>query len=118
MKRNPQVIAFMTPFPYSIDVDAPLKEAHKLMREHHFPHLPVTRADAIVGVLTDRDIRLVLEETPWCRTRKTWSRNLATSGNSPVPDMQNVHCRLWSSADRIASFLELASNDCQSARNI
>ena len=60
MKRNPQVIAFMTPFPYSIDVDAPLKEAHKLMREHHFRHLPVTRADAIVGVLTDRDIKLVL----------------------------------------------------------
>jgi len=23
MTRNPQVIAFMTPFPYSIDVDAP-----------------------------------------------------------------------------------------------
>ena len=60
MKRNPQVIAFMTPFPYSIDVDAPLAEAHKLMREHHFRHLPVTSAGAIVGVLTDRDIKLVL----------------------------------------------------------
>ena len=60
MKRNPQVIAFMTPFPYSIDVNAPLKDAHKLMREHHFRHLPVTRADALVGVLTDRDIKLVL----------------------------------------------------------
>ena len=50
----------MTPFPYSIDVDAPLEDAHKLMREHHFRHLPVTRAGAIVGVLTDRDIKLVL----------------------------------------------------------
>ena len=60
MKRNPQVIAFMTPFPYSIDVDAPLKDAHKLMHEHHFRHLPVTLAGAIVGVLTDRDIKLVL----------------------------------------------------------
>jgi len=60
MKRNPQVIAFMTPFPYSIDVGAPLKDAHALMREHHFRHLPVTRAGAIVGVLTDRDIKLVL----------------------------------------------------------
>jgi CBS domain-containing protein len=61
MKRNPQVIAFMTPFPYSIDVDAPLEEAHALMRKHHFRHLPVTSAQAIVGVLTDRDINLVLE---------------------------------------------------------
>jgi acetoin utilization protein AcuB len=60
MKRNPQVIAFMTAFPYSIEVDAPLEDAHKLMREHHFRHLPVTSAGAIVGVLTDRDIKLVL----------------------------------------------------------
>lgn len=50
----------MTAFPYSIDVDAPLEDARKLMREHHFRHLPVTRAGAIVGVLTDRDIKLVL----------------------------------------------------------
>jgi len=60
MKRNPQVIAFMTPFPYSVDVDAPLEEAHKLMRRHHFRHLPVTSGEAIVGILTDRDIKLVL----------------------------------------------------------
>ena len=60
MKRNPQVVAFMTPFPYFIDVDAPLAEAHALMREHHFRHLPVTSAQAIVGILTDRDIKLVL----------------------------------------------------------
>jgi len=50
----------MTPFPYFIDVDAPLEEAHQLMREHHFRHLPVTSNGAIVGVLTDRDIKLIL----------------------------------------------------------
>lgn len=60
MKRNPQVIAFMTPFPYSIGVDAPLEQAHKLMREHQFRHLPVTSGEAIVGILTDRDIKLIL----------------------------------------------------------
>jgi acetoin utilization protein AcuB len=60
VKRNPQVIAFMTPFPYSIDVDAPLAEAHALMRRHHFWHLPVTANGAIAGILTDRDIKLVL----------------------------------------------------------
>jgi acetoin utilization protein AcuB len=59
MKRNPQVIAFMTPFPHSIDVDAPLEDAHKLMREHR-RHLPVMSGGGIVGVLTDRDIKLVL----------------------------------------------------------
>jgi acetoin utilization protein AcuB len=60
MKRNPQVIAFMTPFPHSIDVDAPLEDAHRLMREHRFRHLPVMSGGEIVGVLTDRDIKLVL----------------------------------------------------------
>jgi acetoin utilization protein AcuB len=60
VKRDPQVIAFMTPFPHSIDVDAPLAAAHKMMREGGFRHLPVTSAGQIVGILTDRDIKLVL----------------------------------------------------------
>jgi len=60
MKRNPQVIAFMTPFPHSIDVDAPLEDAHRLMRGRRFRHLPVISGGEIVGVLTDRDIKLVL----------------------------------------------------------
>jgi acetoin utilization protein AcuB len=60
MKRNPQVIAFMTPFPHSIDIDAPLAQARKMMRDGNFRHLPVTSAGAIVGVVTDRDIKLLL----------------------------------------------------------
>lgn len=60
MKRSPQVIAFMTPFPYSIDADAPLESAHRLMREHNFRHLPVTSGGALVGILSDRDIKLIL----------------------------------------------------------
>jgi acetoin utilization protein AcuB len=60
MKRNPQVIAFMTPFPHSIDIDAPLAQARQMMREGHFRHLPVTSGGDIVGVVTDRDIKLLL----------------------------------------------------------
>ena len=60
MKRNPQVIAFMTPFPHSIDIDAPLARARKMMREGAFRHLPVTCGGAIVGIVTDRDIKLLL----------------------------------------------------------
>ena len=60
MKRNPQVIAYMTPFPHSIDIDAPLAQARKMMREGDFRHLPVTSGGAIVGIVTDRDIKLLL----------------------------------------------------------
>lgn len=60
MKQHVQVLAFMTPFPYSIEVDAPLADAHRLMRRYGFRHLPVTLAGQIAGILTDRDIKLIL----------------------------------------------------------
>ena len=58
--RAPQILAFMTPFPYSIDSEAPLAEAHAFLRERHIRHLPVTRNGVLAGVLTDRDIKLAL----------------------------------------------------------
>jgi acetoin utilization protein AcuB len=58
--RSPQILAFMTPFPFSIDVDAPLAEAHAFLRERHIRHLPVTARGQLAGVLTDRDIKLAL----------------------------------------------------------
>ncbi len=58
--RHPQILAYMTPFPYSIDVDAPLAEAHAFLRERGIRHLPVTRAGGLAGILTDRDIKLAL----------------------------------------------------------
>jgi acetoin utilization protein AcuB len=58
--HSPQVLAFMTPFPYSIDVEAPLAEAHAFMRDRHIRHLPVTERGELAGVLTDRDIKLAL----------------------------------------------------------
>jgi acetoin utilization protein AcuB len=58
--RSPQILAFMTPFPYSIDVEAPLAEAHAFMRDRQIRHLPVTRGGQLAGILTDRDIKLAL----------------------------------------------------------
>lgn len=60
MKPIPQIVAFMTPFPYSIDIDAPLSQARVFMQRRRIRHLPVTSQGAIVGMLTDRDIKLVL----------------------------------------------------------
>jgi acetoin utilization protein AcuB len=58
--RLPQILAFMTPFPYSIDIDAPLAEAHAFLRDRHIRHLPVTEDGELAGILTDRDINLAL----------------------------------------------------------
>lgn len=59
-RHLPQILAYMTPFPFSIDVDAPLAEAHAFMRERVIRHLPVTERGELAGILTDRDIKLAL----------------------------------------------------------
>jgi len=51
----------MTPFPYSIDLDASLEEAREMMDVHDIRHLPVTDRDhTLMGVLSDRDMRQFL----------------------------------------------------------
>ena len=60
MKRIPSIKALMTPFPYSIAAHAPLEEAQEFMHAKSIRHLPVTRDGALIGMLTDRDIKLVL----------------------------------------------------------
>lgn len=59
-RHPPQILAYMTPFPFSIDADAPLAEAHAFMRDRRIRHLPVTRRGELAGILTDRDIKLAL----------------------------------------------------------
>ena len=60
MNHIPAIKAVMTAFPYSIDIGAPVSEALAYMDEHHMRHLPVTRNDKLMGVLTQRDIKLFL----------------------------------------------------------
>ena len=60
MKHMPQVVAAMTPFPHSVEIDAPVVSAMALMKEQRVRHLPVMELGALRGVLTDRDIRSAL----------------------------------------------------------
>jgi acetoin utilization protein AcuB len=56
MNRKPVLKTAMTPFPYSIDLDASFDKASELMGHHNVRHLPVTRDHQVVGVITDRDL--------------------------------------------------------------
>lgn len=60
MKAAPKLKNVMTPFPYSVDADAPIEEAIAFMREHKIRHLPVTSKGALTSLVSDRDIKLVL----------------------------------------------------------
>lgn len=57
----PTMKRVMTPFPHSVTLETPLSQARGLMREHEIRHLPVKdETGDLVGVLTDRDLKLVL----------------------------------------------------------
>ena len=58
--NNPLVKSAMTPFPHAVEAVAPIGEARSLMLEHHVRHLPVVAQGQLVGIVTDRDIKLLL----------------------------------------------------------
>ncbi len=59
MQGIPPIKAVMTPFPYSIESGEPISMASEMMQQHAIRHLPVMEAGKLVGMLSDRDVRLV-----------------------------------------------------------
>lgn len=51
------MLSAMTPFPYWIDVRAGIHEAKAMMAEHGIRHLPVVEGHALLGVVSDRDLK-------------------------------------------------------------
>jgi len=51
----------MTAQPHTIDAGASLVEAQQLMDRHGIRHLPVTQGAGVVGILSDRDLKLSLD---------------------------------------------------------
>ncbi len=60
MKRLPQIKSVMTTFPFSVEAAASVSEALEFMQEHSIRHLPVTDDGQVVGLVSDRDIKLML----------------------------------------------------------
>ena len=59
MKAIPTISKYMTAFPHTIGADQSLKKADKMMAEHRIRHLPVLNGGELVGILSDRDVKLV-----------------------------------------------------------
>ncbi len=49
----------MSTTPYTIGDDQTMARAHELMRQHRVRHLPVLRAQKLIGVVSDRDLHMV-----------------------------------------------------------
>ena len=59
MKNIPEVMKYMTTTPHSIGIDQTVHTAETLMTKHHIRHLPVLDGGKVVGVLSDRDMKIV-----------------------------------------------------------
>jgi acetoin utilization protein AcuB len=59
MLHKPTLKAAMSPFPYSIAIDAAVEEARHLMSQHNVRHLPVVDGQRLVGIVSDRDLRVL-----------------------------------------------------------
>ena len=60
MKIMPPVQKFMTYLVKTIDVNQSVSQANDLMRKLHLRYLPITKAGALVGVLTDKEVHMIL----------------------------------------------------------
>jgi acetoin utilization protein AcuB len=60
MRRVPRVKSVMTPFPYSVAPSASLDEAQAMMQTHGIHHLPVCDNHLVVGVVSERGMRVAL----------------------------------------------------------
>lgn len=60
MRRAPKIVSVMTPFPLDISMNTPIGDARRLMMIHKIRHLPVVENRKIKGLISDRDIKLVL----------------------------------------------------------
>jgi acetoin utilization protein AcuB len=58
MKQMPQIQKFMTAMPHTIGRDLPIDKALTLMRQHRIRHLPVLEGGDLIGMLSDRDVKL------------------------------------------------------------
>jgi acetoin utilization protein AcuB len=62
VSQLPAVGSVMTPAPYSIEIDAPVRMAQGLMAEYGIRHLPVIDENGeLVGILADRDLKRSLD---------------------------------------------------------
>ena len=60
MKMIPKIEKYMTPIPETINKDVLVNVAYEKMQEGAFRHLPVQSGGKLVGILTDRDIKMAM----------------------------------------------------------
>lgn len=83
----------MSPNPVTIDPEAPLDQALTFLSRYGFRHLPVVECNRLVGILSDRDLRLATGLRP-ARERLRNRHGLKLPGPERVAEVMRhpVHC--------------------------
>jgi CBS domain-containing protein len=58
MKPPPHVVSIMTPLPHTIEASSSIHQAKAVMDAERIRHLPVTSEGRLVGMLSERDLKL------------------------------------------------------------
>ncbi len=58
MKPMPHIDSMMTPFPLSVEASLTIHDAQAIMQSEGIRHLPVTSEGRLVGIISDRDLKL------------------------------------------------------------
>ncbi len=58
MKPPPHVVSIMTPLPHTIEASSSIHQAKAVMDAEGIRHLPVTSEGRLVGMLSERDLKL------------------------------------------------------------
>lgn len=59
-KAEPMIQKFMTCQPHAVEAGEAVENAQKLMKDLDIRHLPVMERGEVVGIVSDRDIRMAL----------------------------------------------------------
>lgn len=85
-KSIPHIKKYMTTDVQTIGDEQPMSIAHRVMREEHIRHLPVLHQGKLVGVVTDRDLRLVETLRDVDPTKVTVSEAMTSDVYTVSPD--------------------------------
>jgi acetoin utilization protein AcuB len=85
-KPIPTIQKYMTTTPHTIGSDQTIAKAAAIMSEHHIRHLPVLRGGQLMGVLSDRDVKLIESFRDVDATKLTVDEAMADQPYTVGPD--------------------------------
>jgi acetoin utilization protein AcuB len=111
-KPIPRIEKFMTPAPHSIGRAQPLTVAHQMMHTHRIRHLPVLDGGALVGMLSDRDVALILSMKDVDASKTTVDDAMTSVVYSVSPDAPLDEVARTMAEHRYGSAVILSNEKC------